>query len=60
MAQTGDPTGTGEGGSELPDLVAEFTFKRGADTPFVAAGRPRRGPSSASSARYPFRANRAI
>ena len=30
MAQTGDPTGTGSGGSELPDLKAEFT-----DTPFV-------------------------
>ena len=25
MAQGGDPTGTGEGGSELPDLKAEFT-----------------------------------
>jgi cyclophilin family peptidyl-prolyl cis-trans isomerase len=24
MAQTGDPTGTGEGGSKLPDLPAEF------------------------------------
>ena len=24
MAQTGDPTGTGRGGSELPDLEAEF------------------------------------
>ena len=24
MAQTGDPTGTGAGGSELPDLKAEF------------------------------------
>jgi peptidylprolyl isomerase len=24
MAQTGDPTGTGEGGSNLPDLKAEF------------------------------------
>ena len=24
MAQTGDPTGTGTGGSELPDLAAEF------------------------------------
>lgn len=24
MAQTGDPKGTGEGGSELPDLKAEF------------------------------------
>jgi peptidylprolyl isomerase len=32
MAQTGDPTGTGSGGSKLPDLPAEFTqeeFKRG-------------------------------
>lgn len=25
MAQTGDPTGTGRGGSDLPDLPAEFT-----------------------------------
>ncbi|MGB3723565.1 MAG: peptidylprolyl isomerase [Pacificimonas sp.] len=25
MAQTGDPTGTGQGGSDLPDLKAEFT-----------------------------------
>jgi peptidylprolyl isomerase len=24
MAQTGDPTGTGQGGSKLPDLEAEF------------------------------------
>jgi len=24
MAQTGDPTGTGQGGSELPDLAEEF------------------------------------
>jgi peptidylprolyl isomerase len=33
MAQTGDPTGTGRGGSELPDLPAEFSnerFTRGA------------------------------
>jgi peptidylprolyl isomerase len=32
MAQTGDPTGTGMGGSKLPDLPAEFTrevYKRG-------------------------------
>ena len=32
MAQTGDPTGTGTGGSKLPDLNAEFSpepFKRG-------------------------------
>jgi cyclophilin family peptidyl-prolyl cis-trans isomerase len=30
MAQTGDPTGTGAGGSSEPNLSAEFT-----DTPFV-------------------------
>jgi peptidylprolyl isomerase len=32
MAQTGDPTGTGMGGSEEPDIAAEFTdtnFARG-------------------------------
>jgi peptidylprolyl isomerase len=32
MAQTGDPTGTGTGGSDLPDVPAEFSnapFKRG-------------------------------
>jgi cyclophilin family peptidyl-prolyl cis-trans isomerase len=32
MAQTGDPTGTGRGGSDKPDLKAEFSqepFKRG-------------------------------
>ena len=31
-AQSGDPTGTGSGGSDKPDLKAEFT-----DTPFVRA-----------------------
>ena len=36
MAQTGDPQGTGEGGSVLPDLKAEFTFRRGRDAGFVA------------------------
>ena len=30
MAQTGDPTGTGTGGSDLPDLPAEFS-----DQPFL-------------------------
>jgi peptidylprolyl isomerase len=33
MAQSGDPTGTGAGGSDLPDVVAEFndeSFTRGA------------------------------
>ena len=32
MAQTGDPTGTGSGGSDLPDVPAEFSdepYKRG-------------------------------
>src|SRR6476646_6998574 len=28
MAQGGDPTGTGTGGSKLPDLPAEFSTKR--------------------------------
>ncbi len=30
MAQTGDPTGTGSGGSDMPDLPAEFS-----DVPFT-------------------------
>ncbi|AAK23561.1 peptidyl-prolyl cis-trans isomerase, cyclophilin-type [Caulobacter vibrioides CB15] len=36
MAQTGDPKNTGEGGSDLPDLTAEFNFRRGADMPLGA------------------------
>ena len=47
MAQGGDPKGTGEGGSELPDLKAEFTtmpFFRGT----VAAARSD-SPDSANS-----------
>ncbi|MFD1332308.1 peptidylprolyl isomerase [Methylopila musalis] len=47
MAQTGDPTGTGTGGSKYPDLPAEFSkesFKRG------AVGMARAGsPNSANS-----------
>lgn len=35
MAQTGDPQGTGEGGSDLPDLKGEFTFRRGRDAGFM-------------------------
>ncbi|HEY0598876.1 peptidylprolyl isomerase [Brevundimonas sp.] len=35
MAQTGDPMGTGQGGSDLPDLAAEFQFRRGRDGGFV-------------------------
>lgn len=37
MAQTGDPTNTGTGGSDLPNLKAEFLFKRRDTTPFVSA-----------------------
>jgi cyclophilin family peptidyl-prolyl cis-trans isomerase len=47
MAQGGDPKGTGEGGSELPDLKAEFTavpFLRGT----VGAARAQ-APDSANS-----------
>jgi cyclophilin family peptidyl-prolyl cis-trans isomerase len=47
MAQGGDPKGTGEGGSELPDVKAEFTkmpFFRGT----VAAARAE-SPDSANS-----------
>jgi peptidylprolyl isomerase len=35
MAQTGDPTGTGEGGSDLPDMAAEFSFRRGTELPYA-------------------------
>ena len=40
MAQTGDPLGTGAGGSELPDIEGEFQFRRGRDMGFfnVVAG----------------------
>ncbi len=35
MAQTGDPLGTGAGGSDLPDLPAEFAFRRGRSPMFA-------------------------
>jgi peptidylprolyl isomerase len=35
MAQTGDPLGTGEGGSDLPDIAGEFSFRRGRDAQFA-------------------------
>ena len=35
MAQTGDPLGTGEGGSDLPDIAGEFGFRRGRDAGFA-------------------------
>lgn len=44
MAQTGDPLGTGEGGSELPDVVGEFTFRRGRADGFVSAATGGSGP----------------
>jgi peptidylprolyl isomerase len=37
MDQTGDPQNKGTGGSDKPNVPAEFTFRRGADTPFVLA-----------------------
>ena len=37
MAQTGDPDNKGTGGSTKPDVRAEFTFRRGPDTPFALA-----------------------
>lgn len=38
MAQGGDPLGTGEGGSELPDIPGEFTFRRGRADSFLSNG----------------------
>jgi peptidylprolyl isomerase len=40
MAQTGDPLGTGEGGSTRPDLTAEFTYRRGPDSGFTPVSSP--------------------
>lgn len=37
MDQTGDPENTGVGGSTKPDLMAEFTFRRGPDMMTTAA-----------------------
>jgi peptidylprolyl isomerase len=37
MDQTGDPQNSGTGGSTLPDVPGELSFRRGADTPFVLA-----------------------
>jgi peptidyl-prolyl cis-trans isomerase B (cyclophilin B) len=46
MAQTGDPTGTGSGGSEMPDLKAEFNAE-----PHV------RGTCSMARTNFPHSAN---
>lgn len=35
MAQTGDPAGTGAGGSDLPDVKGEFAFRRGVEHEFA-------------------------
>jgi peptidylprolyl isomerase len=40
MAQTGDPLNTGEGGTKLPNLKAEFSWRRGEDSPFVTVSAP--------------------
>lgn len=42
MAQTGDPLGTGAGGSDLPDVPGEFTFRRGRNADFAIV--PSAGP----------------
>ena len=51
MAQGGDPTGTGTGGSDLPDLPAEFTTKRHFLRGTVGAARTQ-NPNSANSQFY--------
>jgi len=45
MDQTGDPENTGNGGSGLPNVPAEFTFRRGADAKetMVASDKPNTG-----------------
>jgi cyclophilin family peptidyl-prolyl cis-trans isomerase len=48
MAQTGDPTGTGMGGSELPDLAAEFTDKESFQRGVLGMARAQ-DPNSANS-----------
>lgn len=40
MAQSGDPTGTGDGGSTYRDLPGELLFRRGADSGFVSVAQP--------------------
>ncbi len=43
MAQTGDPKNNGEGGSTLPNVKGEFTFRRDAAAPFVPVAWPSAG-----------------
>ena len=39
MDQTGDPLDSGGGQSSLPNIAAEFTFRRGPDTPLIIVSR---------------------
>jgi cyclophilin family peptidyl-prolyl cis-trans isomerase len=48
MAQTGDPTGTGTGGSSYPDLPAEFSNKATFERGTIGAARSN-DPNSANS-----------
>jgi peptidylprolyl isomerase len=48
MAQTGDPTGTGTGGSKYPDLPAEFSTKATFERGTIGAARSS-DPNSANS-----------
>ena len=50
MAQTGDPTGTGSGGSDLPDLKAEFSNEK--HTRGTVSAARTQNPNSANSQFY--------
>jgi peptidyl-prolyl cis-trans isomerase B (cyclophilin B) len=50
MAQTGDPTGTGSGGSDLPDLKAEFSGEK--HTRGTVSAARTQNPNSANSQFY--------
>ena len=50
MAQTGDPTGTGSGGSDLPDLKAEFSSHK--HTRGTVSAARSQNPNSANSQFY--------
>jgi len=40
MDQTGDPTGTGQGGSQMPNIKAEFSMRHDATFPMAVASHP--------------------
>jgi cyclophilin family peptidyl-prolyl cis-trans isomerase len=50
MAQTGDPTGTGAGGSDMPDLKAEFSGEK--HTRGTVSAARSQNPNSANSQFY--------